>query len=437
MAILSDLSGAQRVQRVASGSIRFLDYHDRQRSERSNRNGPVTELTLASLNDTDRYLDSYKKAKNDMGLGAGTDGVRGDECTISEMAGMLRELQKRIADGSFVPQDHRQVETPKGNGKFRKLSIPVVAERVIARTFNNALLDVLDAAGSSVFPEGFHAYRRNRNITTLFAQIAASYARNGALFIGTADIENAFPSTKKDDVAGALERYVPDSDFRNALLRLSYVGNSQIGLPQGLATSTTLFMMVLSHRLTWSIPGYGDDKLELLAYSDNLIYAGSPQESIETAHGQHKLELEAIGMLPKASEPLRPVNVAHGQISLLGTTAFPRYGVIAFRPTEGGWDELAARIRKSYAKPLPSVEAHSVITNWISQNQHIVDSYGAEWIIQRLKGFCEAAHIDEVDWTSIETTVETKSQEWRTMVAGATPHTPSPRACKKVCVRLA
>ena len=86
MTILSDLSRAQRVQRVArvaSGSIRFLDYHDRQRSERSNRNGPVTELTLATLNDTDRYLDTYKKAKNDMGLGAGTDGVRGDECTIS------------------------------------------------------------------------------------------------------------------------------------------------------------------------------------------------------------------------------------------------------------------------------------------------------------------------------------------------------------------
>lgn len=425
MTILSDLSGAQS---LASGSIRFLDYHDRQRSNRSNRNGPgsVTELTLASLNDTERYLETYKKAKNDMGLGAGTDGVRGDECTISELAGMLRELQKRIADGSFVPQDHRQVETPKGNNKFRRLSIPVVAERVIARTFNNAMLDVLDAGGSSVFPEAFHAYRRNRNITTLFAQIAASYARNGSLFIGTADIENAFPSTKKDDVASALERYVPDSDFCNTLLRLSFVENSQIGLPQGLATSTTLFMMVLSHRLTWSNLGYGDGKLELLAYSDNLAYVGSTKESIEAAHGQHKLELETLGMRLKASEPLKPVDIAHGQISLLGTTAFSRHGRIAFRPSRGGWEELATRIRKSYTKPLPSAEAHSVMTNWTCQNQHIVDSYGAGWIIQRLKGLCELAYIDEVDWTSIETTAETKSQEWRTMVEGATPHTPPP-----------
>lgn len=121
--------------------------------------------------------------------------------------------------------------------------MPVLAERVIARTFNNAMLDVLDAAGSSVFPDGFHAYRRNRNITTLFAQIAASYARNGSLFIGTADIENAFPSTKKDDVASALERYVPDSDFRNALLRLSSVSQSVVMLhipPRHRATQTFL-----------------------------------------------------------------------------------------------------------------------------------------------------------------------------------------------------
>ena len=410
---------------AVSGSTRWLNYHGPHPSDRSHRNQerttPPQILTLASLNNTDRYLETYKRVKTNMGLAEGTDGIRGDECTFSEMAAMLRQLEKRIKDGSFVPQDHRQVHIPKGGGRYRTLSIPVVAERVIARTYNNAMLDVLDAVDSSVFPTAFHAYRRNRNIMTLFAQIAAAYARNGTLFLGTADIENAFPSTRKDEVALALARYVPDSDFCDALLRLSYVGNSQIELPQGLATSTTLFMMMLSHRLTWSNPGNGDDNLELLAYCDNLVYAGNSEGSISSAHGTHQRELQVSGMRTKASEPLTPIDVAHGRIDILGTTAFSRNGKIAFRPAVNGWSELQSKIRDSYCGPDPSGKAHSVMTGWIGQNPHILDSYGADTVINRLKGYCLTAKIEEVNWQKINQIAAAKSHEWTAMVSGLNP----------------
>jgi Reverse transcriptase (RNA-dependent DNA polymerase) len=413
-----------KIRYEIQGSNREMNYHDRRKRNQpvrlDDRIDDIADLTLAKLNNPDRYLRSFKRSKSDMGLSAGTDGVRGDENSIPELAEALRRLSRTIGDGSFVPNDHRQVQLPKPNGKFRTLSIPVFAERVVSRSFNNALLDVLDAR----FPDSFHAYRRNRGILTLIASIARAYDPAKPLFIGTADIENAFPTTPKAAVADSLSEYVPDEALRNTLLRFSYPRESQLGLPQGLATSPTLFTMVASHVLNRGSPESGHDATTLLTYSDNLVYVGSAEESIMEAHRQHTQELEAIGMRFKADQPLAPVNIAEGPIDILGTTIFTRKGRIAFRPGPDGWNKLRLQIRDTYLHPYISAGAWEAMSGWISRNRHIVHSFGAPAIVNRLRNYCTQANILDVPWDAITNASEIAAEQWQRMVEGH--HIPIP-----------
>lgn len=399
------------------GSNRDLDYHDRRKRNQSvrldDRIENIADLTLAKLNDHDRFLRSFKRSKSDMGLSAGIDRIRGEEYSIPELAQALRRLSKTIGDGSFVPNDHRQVQLPKPNGKFRTLSIPVFAERVVSRSFNNALLDVLDVR----FPDSFHAYRRERGILTLIASIARAYDPAKPLYIGTADIENAFPTTPRAAVADSLLEQVPDEALRNTLLRFSYPRNSQLGLPQGLATSPTLFTMMMSHVLTRGSPESGYDAA-LLTYSDNLVYVSSVQESIMETHRQHTQELKAIGMRFKADQPLTPVNIAQGSIDVLGTTVFTRNGRIAFKPGPDGWNKLLLQIRDTYLHPYISAGAWEAMSGWISRNSHIANSFGAPAIVDRLRNYCTQANILDVPWDAITNASKRAAEQWRPMVNG-------------------
>jgi len=401
------------------GSSRALDYHDKKRRA----SGPILDdtlhdkldLTCVKLNDPERYIRTYKRARAKMGKAAGTDRVRGDDYSDSEIAQALRRISKSVSKGTFVASEHREVLLPKPDGRFRTLSIPILAERVIAKSLNNALLDVLD----SQMPDAFHGYRRNRGILTLLATIAASDRTGKNLFVATADIQDAFPSTSKASVAAALQEFVPDEALRDLLLRLSFPGTSEKGLPQGLATSTTLFILTLSHRLTWGPSGPADDTLIRLAYSDNLVYVSSTAEAIRTANLKHQDELSDIGMNLKAPDSLNPILVSsEASIDILGTTLTRRNGALAYRPMVGGWQKLERDIRNTYCLADPITGAANMLFGWIERNRHIVASFGVTSITSRLVQLCTTAGIEGVSQDSVENAAVRAEREWKLLVEG-------------------
>ena len=93
----------------------------------------ITDLQATGLLEeilrNDNLNKAYKKVKSNKGSG-GVDGMDVEEL-LSYLRKHGKELNQRIRNGKYNPNPVRRVEIPKEEkGKFRKLGIPTVVDRV-------------------------------------------------------------------------------------------------------------------------------------------------------------------------------------------------------------------------------------------------------------------------------------------------------------------
>lgn len=397
------------------GSDRFLQHSPPAHTNRVTESDILTDpnqLTRRNLNDAERYVRTFERWRTTMGPSPGVDDIPLSEFTKGEIAKALRLTAKAINDNAFNPRDHREVLIPKSAGRFRTLNIPIVAERIVARTLNLALLDILDAQ----MPDAFHGYRRGRSIHTLLAALARAYIPGQPFFVGTADVRDAFPSVTRLAVEQALNRFVPDQELRDLLLLLTF-SHSELGLPQGLATSTTLYNLVATHNLSWQSPGQDGSPHQLL-YVDNHVYAGGSAESIEQAFGNHRRELERLGM--DFTPPLALTNLSEGKAELFGFEFRISRGQATYTPTNANWAKLEQAIRLAYLDSEPAAEAESQIKAWMSYNANTIGTVGVERLLRMISSYCQRNHI-HLNLEPIRVAAIQASDRWSQLIAGPIP----------------
>lgn len=397
------------------GSDRFLQHSPPDRTNRVTESDILIapdQLTRRNLNDAERYVRTYERWRTTMGQSPGVDDIPLSEYTKGEMAKALRLTAKAINDNAFHPRDHREVLIPKSAGRFRTLNIPIVAERIVARTLNLALLDILDAQ----MPDAFHGYRRGRSIHTLLADLSRAYVPGQPFFVGTADVRDAFPSVTRVAVEQALNRSVPDQELRDLLLLLTFA-HSDLGLPQGLATSTTLYSLVATHHLSWQTPSQEGRPHQLL-YVDNHVYAGGSAESIAEAFGNHQRELARIGM--EFTPPLDPVDLSEGKAELFGFEFRISRGRATYTPTNANWEKLKQAIRFAYLDSDPEAKAESQIRAWIACNANTIETVGAERLLEEISTYCQQNQIHS-NLEPIRVAATQASDRWGQLIAGLGP----------------
>ncbi len=397
------------------GSDRFLQHSPPDRTNRVTESDILTDpdqLTRSNLNDPERYVRTFEHWRTTMGPSPGVDGIKLSEYTKGEMGKALRLTAKAINDNAFHPRDHRKVLIPKSAGRFRTLNIPIVAERIVARTLNLALLDILDAQ----MPDAFHGYRRGRSIHTLLADLARAYLPGQPFYVGTADVRDAFPSVTRVAVEQALNGFVPDQELRDLLLLLTFA-HSKLGLPQGLATSTTLYNLVASHNLSWQTPEQEGRPHQLL-YVDNHVYAGGLAESIEQAFGNHQRELARIGM--EFTPPLDHVDLSKGKAELFGFEFSISRGRATYTPTSANWEKLEQPIRLAYLDSDPEAKAESQIKAWIACNANTIETVGVERLLGRISSNCRQNQI-HLNLDHIRVAATQASDRWSQLIAGRVP----------------
>lgn len=126
----------------------------------------------------------------------------------------LQRLQEELKSDSYKPQPVLQHKIPKTGqpGKFRKLGIPTVYDRVCQQ----ALLNRMEPIFEAVFDESSFGYRKGRSTKDALRKVWKE-VQDGNEWIVDADLEDFFGSADHEKVMTLLNQQVSDSRVLNVI----------------------------------------------------------------------------------------------------------------------------------------------------------------------------------------------------------------------------
>lgn len=228
-------------QAEASAHVRIAEHND------IIANLPADSL-LRHVLARDNLNAAYRKVK----ANRGTSGV--DRMSVEELLPYLKErrleLLMQIRDGKYQPNPVRRVEIPKEEkGKFRKLGIPTVVDRMIQQAIAQVLMPIYEPQ----FSDSSFGFRPKRGAHDALKQCKA-YADKGYVYVVDMDLEKFFDNVCQSKLIEVLSRTVKDGKlvslihkYLNAgVIRRGVFEKSEKGVPQGGPLSPLLSNIMLN-----------------------------------------------------------------------------------------------------------------------------------------------------------------------------------------------
>ena len=163
---------------------------------------------------------AYKKVKSNKGSG-GVDGMDVEEL-LTYLRQYGRGLNQQILEGRYKPNPVRRVEIPKEEkGKYRKLGIPTVVDRV----YQQAITQVLTPIFEKQFSENSFGFRPNRGAHDALKQSQRN-ANDGYVYVVDMDLEKFFDNVSQSKLIEVLSRTIKDGRV------VSLIPKSPLGIEQ-------------------------------------------------------------------------------------------------------------------------------------------------------------------------------------------------------------
>lgn len=203
---------------------------------------------LERILQNDNLNRAYKKVKSNKGSG-GVDGMNVDEL-LPYLRKHGKELNQRILDGKYKPNPVRRVEIPKEEkGKFRKLGIPTVVDRV----YQQAISQVLSPIFEKQFSESSFGFRPKRGAHDALKQCLKN-ANDGYIYVVDMDLEKFFDNVCQSKLIEVLSRTIKDGRVISLIHRYMNAGvvsrgmfeRTETGVPQGGPLSPLLSNIMLN-----------------------------------------------------------------------------------------------------------------------------------------------------------------------------------------------
>jgi RNA-directed DNA polymerase len=203
--------------------------------------------------DYDFLARSWDRVRSNRGARTpGVDGLRAVDVQYREggVGGFLEEIRGQLRDGSYRPSAVRRIEIPKGNGKFRKLGIPTVADRVVQGVLKLVLEPVFEAD----FLPCSYGFRPNRRAQDAIAEIR-EFASHGYTMAFEADIRACFDEIDHNALMERVRQRIKDKRVlalvkaflkAGVMTAVNYFEDSLAGTPQGGIFSPLLANVALS-----------------------------------------------------------------------------------------------------------------------------------------------------------------------------------------------
>lgn len=237
----------QKVSAEQKGYVGATDY---QRI--AENNNTVTNFQQGSLlekiMDRDNLNKAYKKVKSNKGAG----GV--DKMNVDELLTYLRDnkelLLHKLRVGKYKPLPVKRVEIPKEEkGKFRKLGIPTVVDRVIQQSITQVLSPIFEKQ----FSEYSYGFRPNRGAKNALKQCQRN-VNDGYEYVVDMDLEKFFDTVCQSKLIEILSRTIKDGRVISLIHKYLNAGvvnrglfeKTEVGVPQGGPLSPLLSNIMLN-----------------------------------------------------------------------------------------------------------------------------------------------------------------------------------------------
>ena len=305
----------------------------------------ITDLQTTGLLEeilqNDNLNKAYKKVKSNKGSG-GVDGMDVEEL-LTYLQKHGRRLNQQILDGKYRPNPVRRVEIPKEEkGKFRRLGIPTVVDRV----YQQAIAQVLSPIFEKQFSKNSFGFRPKRGAHNALKQCQEN-ANDGYVFVVDMDLEKFFDNVCQSKLIEVLSRTIKDGRVISLIHKYMNAGvvsnglfeKTDIGVPQGGPLSPLLSNIMLNEL---------DKELErrghrFVRYADDLMIFCKSKKSAERTLNN---------ILPYIEEKLfLKVNrektcVAHiSKVKYLGYTFYNHKG-IRFRVHSKSVEKMKNKLRE-------------------------------------------------------------------------------------------
>jgi RNA-directed DNA polymerase len=182
---------------------------------------------------------AYEMARKNNGA-PGTDGVTFDEIEAQGVARFLVQIQDQLIGRTYVPLAARKKEIPKGDGKFRTLSIPAIRDRVV----QGALKLILEPVFEADFQSGSYGYRPKRAAREAVNRVAQAIVQDKTRVIDL-DLRAYFDTVRHELLLKKVAQRIDDDDVMR-LLKVILKASGKQGVPQGGVISPVLSNLYLN-----------------------------------------------------------------------------------------------------------------------------------------------------------------------------------------------
>jgi len=305
----------------------------------------ITDLQTTGLLEeilqNDNLNKAYKKVKSNKGSG-GVDGMNVEEL-LTYLQKHGRRLNQQILDGKYRPNPVRRVEIPKEEkGKFRRLGIPTVVDRV----YQQAIAQVLSPIFEKQFSKNSFGFRPKRGAHNALKQCQEN-ANDGYVFVVDMDLEKFFDNVCQSKLIEVLSRTIKDGRVISLIHKYMNAGvvsnglfeKTDIGVPQGGPLSPLLSNIMLNEL---------DKELErrghrFVRYADDLMIFCKSKKSAERTLNNILPYIEGKLFLKVNREK---TCVAHiSKVKYLGYTFYNHKG-IRFRVHSKSVEKMKNKLRE-------------------------------------------------------------------------------------------
>lgn len=216
-----EYAGVSIYQRITENNSIITDYWKEN----------LLELILRKENLNKAYL----RVKSNKGAG----GI--DEMQVDDLCQYLKEnqteLTQQIRSGKYKPNPVRHVEIPKEEpGKYRKLGIPTVVDRVVQQAIKQELEPLFEPQ----FSENSYGFRPGKNQHDALKACKRN-VDEGYVYVVSMDLEKFFDTVSHSKLMEVMSRTIKDGrvislihKYLNAgMVKEGYFEKTEEGVPQG------------------------------------------------------------------------------------------------------------------------------------------------------------------------------------------------------------